>query len=381
VNTVGNGLFMTGSAVFFVRSVGLSPAQVGAGLTIAGGVGLVAGIPAGRMADRRGAREVAVPLLLLEASCAGCFALIHQFWAFLLVATGASIGDGASSAVRGALIAGVVPPDEVVRTRAFLRSVTNLGISAGAIGAGVALHADTRFAYVILVLGDALTFALTAAVIWSLGHIRPHAAPEDVVPRAALRDRGYLAVTAVNGVMCLHYEVLVLAMPLWVVSHTPAPRWLVSPLLLVNTVLIVLFQVRASRGAETVPGATRAMRRACVALTVCCGVYAASSAPHGEALAIAILVVAVFVHTLGELRHAAGSWGLSFLLAPLHAQGEYQGVFGLGMMGARALSPAILTLLCITWGVPGWIALGGIFVLMGAAIGPAVSWAQRTRPA
>jgi hypothetical protein len=47
---------MTGSAVFVTRSVGLSAAQVGLGLTIAGAVGLGAGVPAGRAADRRGAR-------------------------------------------------------------------------------------------------------------------------------------------------------------------------------------------------------------------------------------------------------------------------------------------------------------------------------------
>ena len=362
---------MTGAAVFFTRSVGLSAAQVGSGLTIAGLVGLAAGVPAGRLADRRGARGIAVALLVVEGACAGCFALVHSFAAFVVVAAGASLGDGASSAARGALIAGVVPPDAVVRTRAMLRSITNVGISLGAIGAGFALHADTRAGYVALVLGDALTFFLAALLVWRLGRVAPHPVPEDAAPRAALRDRPYLSITAINGVLCFHYEVLVLAMPLWVVSHTAAPRWLVAPLLLVNTVMIVLFQVRASRGSETVAGATRALRRASLLLLVACGVYAAASAPHSAAMAVAVLVLAVFVHTLGELVHAGGSWGLSFGLAPLHAQGEYQGVFTLGMSGARALSPAILTLLCITWGVPGWLVLGAVFVAMGALIGPA----------
>jgi hypothetical protein len=50
------------------------------------------------------------------------------------------------------------------------------------------------------------------------------------------------------------------------------------------------------------------------------------------------------------------------------------------MSGARALSPVILTLLCITWGLPGWLLLGAIFASMGLLIGPAARWAQRTRP-
>jgi Major Facilitator Superfamily len=371
---------MTGAAVFFTRSVGLSAAQVGLGLTIAGAVGLGSGVPAGRAADRRGAREVAVAFLVLEAACAGCFALVHDFGWFVLAATGAAAGEGASSALRGALIAGLVPREDIVRTRAVLRSVTNLGISLGAVGAGFALHADTRTGYVALVIGNAVTFALAALLVWRLGHVAPHPVPRER-GRGALRDRPYLALTAINGIMCFHYEVLVIAMPLWVVSHTSAPRWLVSPLLLVNTVMIVLLQVRASRGAETVPGATHAMRRASVFLVASCGIYAAASAPLAVALAVAMLVAAVFVHTIGELLHAGGSWGLSFLLAPLHAQGEYQGVFGVGMQAARGLSPVVLTLLCITWGVPGWLVLGAIFAGMGAVIGPAAQWAQRTRSA
>jgi hypothetical protein len=380
VNTVGGGMFIAGSAVFFTRSVGLSAAQVGTGLSIAWTIGLVTGVPVGRLADRRGAREVAIAFLVLEAACAACFALVHSYAAFVAVATGASLGEGASSALRGALIAGVVPPEDRVRTRAMLRSASNLAISLGAVAAGVALRADTRPAYVALVLGNAVTFLLAAVLVWRLGHVAPHPAARERRTRAALRDRPYVAITAINGVFALQYEVLLLAVPLWIVARTAAPRWLVAVLLIVNTLLVVLFQVRASRGSETIAGATRAMRRSSVLLFACCAIYAAGAAPHGAALAVAILVVAVVVHTLGELVNAAGSWGLSFGLAPDHAQGEYQGVFQLGLSGARALAPVVLILLCITWGVPGWLLLGAIFAAMGALIGPAARWAERTRP-
>ena len=67
VNTFGNGLFMTISALFFTRSVGLSVTQVGLGLTIAGCFGVAAGVPAGHAADRFGARGLCVALVLIEA--------------------------------------------------------------------------------------------------------------------------------------------------------------------------------------------------------------------------------------------------------------------------------------------------------------------------
>ncbi|WP_246355075.1 hypothetical protein [Nocardioides ungokensis] len=45
---VGEGFFLTGSAVFFTRIVGLSAAQVGLGLTIAGVVSFFFAVPLGR---------------------------------------------------------------------------------------------------------------------------------------------------------------------------------------------------------------------------------------------------------------------------------------------------------------------------------------------
>lgn len=54
---VGEGVFLTGSAVFFTQIVGLSAAQVGLGLTAAGVVTFFFAVPLGRLADRVGAKR------------------------------------------------------------------------------------------------------------------------------------------------------------------------------------------------------------------------------------------------------------------------------------------------------------------------------------
>jgi hypothetical protein len=48
--------------------------------------------------------------------------------------------------------------------------------------------------------------------------------------------------------MWIQGQVLVFALPLWIVGHTHAPRWLVGASVLVNTGMVVALQVRASRG-------------------------------------------------------------------------------------------------------------------------------------
>ncbi|GAB3955839.1 hypothetical protein GCM10027614_66380 [Micromonospora vulcania] len=43
----------------------------------------------------------------------------------------------------------------------------------------------------------------------------------------------------------MHFSLLNIALPLWIAGHTRAPAWMISALMLINTVLVVLLQVRA----------------------------------------------------------------------------------------------------------------------------------------
>ncbi|HKE77683.1 MAG TPA: MFS transporter, partial [Solirubrobacteraceae bacterium] len=98
VNTLGKGLYLTGSALFFTRSVGLSPAAVGVGLTISGLLGMVAGVALGHVSDRVGPREVTLALLGVEAVTVALFVFVHSFAAFLVVACLAAIGERGNAA-------------------------------------------------------------------------------------------------------------------------------------------------------------------------------------------------------------------------------------------------------------------------------------------
>src|SRR5213595_3163099 len=83
---LGEGTFMTGSAVFFTQIVGLSAAQVGLGLTIAGVAAFVAALPAGKLVDRYGPKKM---WALSAAGQAGMFTLwpfIHGFTGYVAMA-------------------------------------------------------------------------------------------------------------------------------------------------------------------------------------------------------------------------------------------------------------------------------------------------------
>ncbi|MCC9307930.1 MFS transporter [Kitasatospora sp. RB6PN24] len=374
--TIGSGVQLTAGVLYFTQAVRLPAAQVGLGLGIAGAVSLVVGVAVGRVADVRGARGVYAMTLVVRASATAAFTLVHGFWPFLAAVSVATAAQAAGLAARGPLIRryGGERPQEF---RAYLRSITNVGVSMGALLAGWAVQVGTLAAYRLLVLGGAASIAAAAAVLPLLPSVGPLPAPAG--PRwVALRDAPYLLLTALDGIMAVQFKILTIAVPLWLVQDTSAPRGLVSVTMLVNTVLVVACQVRAGRSVDTPSAGAAAYRRAGVAFLGSCALVPLSAGASAWP-ATAVLLTAVTVHTVGELWHSAAGFELSYALAPEHATGQYLGVFGLGAGLADAVGPGLLIGLCIDWGRPGWYAVGALLVATGLAAPATVRRVERRR--
>ncbi|MFE7396374.1 MFS transporter [Streptomyces sp. NPDC057557] len=374
VYTVGSGLYLTAGVLYFTEAVHLPAGQVGLGLGIAGLVALALGVAVGHLADRYGARGVYAATLVVQALATASFVLADSFRPFVLAVTAAAGAKAAGTAARSPLIRhyGGNRPQEF---RAYLRAVTNVGISLGAVGAGLVVQVGTLTAYQLMVIGNAIAFVVSAALLISLPPVTPLATTGG--PRwIALRDRPYLLLTALDGIMAIQFKVLTVAIPLWLVGATTAPHWLISGTMLTGTLIVVAFQVRASRNVDSPTAGGNAYRRAGVAFLVSCSLISLSGGIPAWAAAM-LLLTAVVIHTVGELWHSAAGFEVSFALAPQHATGQYLGVFGLGAGLAEALGPALLISLCITWGRPGWYVVGALFALTGLAAPLAVRWAQR----
>ncbi|WP_156892946.1 MFS transporter [Actinokineospora enzanensis] len=376
VNAFGNGLFMVGSLLFFTRVLGLAAAAVGVGLTVAEIVGLAVSAPISGLADRFGARRVLCALLLVQGAATLLLLLPRSLAWFTAVAILYSVGQKAARGVNNALIA-IVGADDRVVVRARLRSVNNLGMSVGSLAAGVAVAVDTPQAYTVLFVVDAMTFLGAAALLWQVRWAAASSAT-GVVPslRAVLRDLRYLRLTAVNAVVSLQYSVLTVALPLWLADRTSAPRWLLSVLLAVNTMMVVLFQVRASVRITSVTAAAAHLRRAAVLFLV--GVSALGlAALAGPWLAAALLLAGVVVHTVAELWHAAAAFEASVALAEPDRHGAYQGVFALGQGIAESLAPVALLALCLGLGVPGWFLVAAALLAGGVLMASQLDSAER----
>ncbi|KAA2266495.1 MFS transporter [Solihabitans fulvus] len=380
-NSVGDGAYYVSSALYFTRIVGLSPTQVGFGLTLGWAIGFLAGVPLGHLADRAGARGTAALLAVATSAAVGSFLFVRSFLPFVIAVCVYASCQCGNTAARQALLAGLVDPVSRTGIRAFLQSTVNAGLAVGAAIGGVALHADTTAAYLTVFAMDAASFLVCAVVLLRLPTAPPSVAVAGEPRLAVLRDRPYALISFLNMIMLLHIPLINLAIPLWIVERTQAPRWLVSALLVLNTATVVVFQVKVARRVVDLVTAARSVRWAGVVLLGSCAVFAVSGAGSSAWTAAAILLVAAGLQVTGEMMQASGAWEISFGLAPAAKQGQYQGFFGMGMAVARMLGPLLLTPLLVTWGAPGWLLLGGLFLAAGLAMGPAVRWADRSRAA
>ncbi|MFC1406072.1 MULTISPECIES: MFS transporter [Streptacidiphilus] len=376
-SSTGKGIFLTSGVLYFTRAARIPAQEVGIGLSAAGIASVVAGICAGYLSDRRGPRAVLMGSLLLGALATAAFLPVHGFWAFLLVVVAATSAQSSLLVARGPIINHLAEgrPQEL---RAYIRSVTNIGISVGAALAGWAAQADTVGTYRQLVLVNCGCFLAAAALAFRIPRMAPIRQTTEGPRWTALRDRPYLTLALLDGVLSIQYRVLTVAVPLWIVGATSAPRWAVSAAVVLNTVIVILFQVRASRRVDSLRAAALTLRRSgCAFLLACAAMAWASGIPPTAALVV--LGAAVAVHSVGELWQAAGGFEVSNVLAPEHALGQYLGVFGVGMGLAESFGPALLTWLCIGWGKPGWFVLGALFLAAGLGAPRAVRWAEATR--
>ncbi|MYV64526.1 MFS transporter, partial [Streptomyces sp. SID2131] len=281
----------------------------------------------------------------------------------------------------------------------------NGGLAVGAALGGLALHAGTRSAYLSVFALDAVAFLGCALILGRLPAVAPAAGPAGGGPGlAVLRDRPYALLALLNALMLLRMPLLSLALPLWIVERTAAPGWTVSALFVLNTGVVTLFQVRAARSVTDLATAARAVRWSGAVMCAACAVFALSGAVSGAlsgglpgslpgsspefgrgagagavGAAVAVLVLGAVLQVLAEMRHSAGAWQIGFALAPADRIGQYQGFYGTGVPVARTLGPLLVTTLLIGWGMPGWLLLGGVFLVAGAATGPAVRWAEAAR--
>jgi hypothetical protein len=378
VSAIGNGAWFTSWALFLTRSVGLSPAQVRIGMTVAAALGVLVTPALGWLGDRAGARETFAAQLAIQGVAALAYVLVHGMVVFLVVATVAQVAGSGTGGPRNALVLELSAEREKLEILSRLRAISHVGWALGAALGGVIISVNTRPAYLVLVAVNAGTYLIYAALVLGVPRARPVIGEIGHGGLRVVRDLPYMSLAALMGVLALCWAMLSSGLPLWVALHTHAPRAISAVVVLISSLGIASFQVRVSRGITEPVRAARGALASGAALAVSC-LLLATTAGAGGWPAVLIILLAAAAHLTGELLFVSSSWGLSVPLMPPDAPSEYQGAFATGEAVALMIAPALMTSLVAGWGQAGWLVLAAIFLIPAAAVTPVTGWALRTR--
>ena len=372
VDSTGTGLYIAGSALYYTTQLGFSPRQIGLGLSLMGLVGLLVTVPIGRLVDQLGPRRVLVALNLWRAVGFGALAFIQNWPQFLVVAALLGVAEFSAVPARQAYVGHAFDSGERVAVMARMRVAYNTGFALGSLLTTVVVALASRLAYGGMLVADGLSFAVAA---WLVAGLPDHRSEVTARRRgfSGVGDARFIGLACVNGVLVLHIAVLGIGFPLWIARATRASAELVPILITINTVLNVCLQVACSRGADTLLGAGRCLRRAGVALAVTCGALALA-ARLDTGPADAVLVAGVVLLTLGEMWQSAGGWGVLFSLTPAESRSSYAATFNLGVTVEGIVGPSLVGGFVLAAGTTGWAVLATLFLAAGLAGGAACRW-------
>lgn len=378
-----DGTFMTGSAVFFTKVVGLSAQQVGLGMTVAGVVSFFVAYPMGRLVDRFGPKRMWALGTVLGAAAFTAWPWIHGLTAYIVVSIVFEILHNVGFAGYQAYILDVFPEKERVETQAHLYSALNLGFTLGAGIGGVALAFNSLTVIRWLPL---LTVAIGLVNAYRITHLpraaHDHRTAGEVTPSVspttpgALRNRGWMATSFFSGVLWTNQVLLQVVIPLWLVERTHAPHWILAWLFGTNTVLCIFLPQFTAKGVDSIGRALARVRYSTVFFVASCVITMMTHSATAFWAALLVWLGHVTV-TGAELMVGSGSWAFQAKLMDPARRGEYTGTQEVFATLGRWWAPAVYTWLAMSHGDLGWLGIAGIVVLASIGLHPSARAAER----
>ncbi|MFD5410798.1 MFS transporter [Streptomyces nojiriensis] len=385
ISSVGIGMYVPFSLVFFHHVTGLSLTVVGLVMTVTGLAGLAFMPLAGTAVDRFGAKRVNLVLYGIRALGFALYPFASSLPAFAAVALVTALADRSFSVVQQSLIGEVARGAARDRLQASTRALQNAGMGAGAllVSGVLALWGTGGFAYTAW--GNSLAFALAGLLVGRVRAVRvvppaPSAGPAGAAAagsagsagyRTVLRDRPFLGLTAANFLTALGYSALSVLFPLYLSTWLTAPDSLTGAAFTVNTVLcagigvLIAGRVRRSGARRTRSAALGALLFAAAFV----GQIVLGTLRPGQSATLVALLAIVVVYTLGELVHSPSGGALSVSAAPEAVRGRYLATYQLSYSLAGALAPSLFTALLavdgrLPWAVLAVAALGAALALL-----------------
>ena len=345
--------------LYLTKDIGFTAGRAGMILGLYGAGSLVVSPFLGRLADQLGHVRVMKASLLSSGLVMLAYPLAHSFRGIVIITIALAVTAEAFRPASLSVLTDLVPPEQRKAAFAVNRLAINLGMSVGpAVGGYLA---EVSFPAIFRV--DGATSLLAFAVLALTGFkVAEHVAAgadgtEAKRSRPAYTDMQlwvFLAACVPIAAVFFQHEG---ALPLDVVRDLGIPASFFGWMFTINTVLIVLFEVRLNLATSH-----WAHRKSLFlgGLFIAAGFGAMAFCRTG--LTIAGTVV---IWTIGEMITLPSMSNVVAELAPADRRGEYMGLYSMSWGLAFAIGPWLGTVVLERFGrVTLW---GGAFVVAAAA--------------
>ena len=367
VGSMGGSCVWSFVGIWAIRRLGADPSLLGLVYLISALVGVGAGYLGGHLSDHVGRR----PLIL--AAWAGQTAIVLGF---LAAGGNEFIGLGIicfgglffqlGSAADQALVADLVPPERHEPAYAAVRVASNLGITFGPpLGGLFLLLGSWRGLFVGASTLAAIGLAIAVAYLPRRGAFAPDERPSRGSFGVIARDRPFLLFLVSAAFAWLVYVAFEAVLPISLVgSHGYSPStW--GFLVIVNPLLVTLFQLRLSERLRLVPSSAK------LAAGLPLMGLPFLLLPVNDSVPVVVSILFLFV--LGEMLWVPTSQAVVAGLAPADIRGAYMGAFGaMGAIGF-ALAPFVGLQVRKTFGDDALWMVEATLSLIAAATGAAAS--------
>jgi MFS family permease len=324
--------------LYLMQRLDFPPTQAGLAIALYGLGSLIAAPLAGWLCDRVGPLVVIRSSLLVSGALLTTFPLAGSYAAILVLTFVWALVGEAYRPAGSAFLSTVVPPQQRKAAYAVYRLAVNLGMSIGPLSGGLLA---SHVSYSSLFWADGVTTILAGLVFMAA---RPGARQSDLCTLAAPSCPVKVRVVAWKDVRLLGFVVAILpvamvffqfegALPLFIVRELGLSESVYGAIFLVNTVLIVLFEVPLNLATSGWPH-RRLLAIGALLTAAGFGSLAFVSGVFGTVATIA-------VWTFGEMILLPGSMAYVADISPPERRGSYMGAYHVTFSLAFCLGPWI----------------------------------------
>jgi MFS family permease len=368
IDSVGTGMFLPFSLLFFLATTSLSLTQIGLGLSVGAIVRIPVTLTAGPLSDRFGPRAAIVTAQLLQAAGFTGFLFVHGFWSLVAASVLVQTGNSIFWVAYAPLIFAVAAEAEREHWFALCNALQTAGVAAGGVIAGATVAAGGRAGFIAVAVANAASFVL-AAFLFSRGHSgrvtpgqgsQPHDKSADGW-KPLLRDHAFVGFVAVNVGITFVGLAVPLALPVYLVKLLGLPTWAPGAALALNATLVA---VSAPVVMSAITGRRRRnllmVAQACV--VVAFAVFLLAHLVPAWA-AIALILIAILPLAVCEVMQAAIVPSVVTESATPRTVGRYTSAYQVTFSIGDIIVPAVVTAALHAGAATLWLPLSAVALL------------------